>query len=378
MGVTVTANDRTVVHHGSNGYGLAFPDICFTPPGKIPIPYPNLVLSKDADGTCATIFCDGYPVMNAKSFFARSYLDEPGTGGGIVSGCNMGKGSFYTASPDVFFEGAPAPRHNDGTLQNHGSPANVISAFLQVIDLVAIRVKLCIIVCFCNEPGFKTWCLRKFLSTPTPVLDSRGRWSIGYDPTIPNIWVEVSYDNQGNYISSWTPSRWQTDETGRPLNVPAGMDVTATMRGSARPDVIVTKNKHAPPTPDNILKIYEVKFDDDPRAAGAGLMAQIKKYKAIGPTEVLDAKSCGCKPPAPPLPPITLPIRQRKPVPMRAKVGSEYSVEWGKAIAIGAGAIALGGIVILTGGAGAAAGAIGGSAGILGQLARWFSPLPSP
>jgi hypothetical protein len=48
-GVTIGANQRTVVHKSSNGVAIAFPDVCKTPSpgGPIPIPYPNIGKSAD-------------------------------------------------------------------------------------------------------------------------------------------------------------------------------------------------------------------------------------------------------------------------------------------------------------------------------------------
>src|SRR6476646_7270285 len=44
MGVTVGVNNLSVVHAGSSGTTIAFPDVCKTPSpaGPVPIPYPNL------------------------------------------------------------------------------------------------------------------------------------------------------------------------------------------------------------------------------------------------------------------------------------------------------------------------------------------------
>ncbi len=123
---TVSVNDRTVVHKASEGFATGFPDVCKTPPSHTPIPYGNVAISRDAAATCTTVFCDGHAVMNKASYLATSYSDEPGTDGGIISGCNQGKATFVTYSPDVLFEGQPVPRHMDVLMGNHGSPGNVV------------------------------------------------------------------------------------------------------------------------------------------------------------------------------------------------------------------------------------------------------------
>ncbi|MFO0613166.1 MAG: DUF4150 domain-containing protein [Polyangiaceae bacterium] len=366
MAVTVTANDRTVVHRGSDGTGYAFPDVCRTPPADLPVAYPNAIYSIDAEGTCASVFCDGYAVMNAKSFFARSYLDEPGTGGGIFSGVNMGKGSFSTSSPDVFFEGAPAPRHLDKTKHNHGSPWNAVSVLLQISELLSIEAKLCLILCFCNEPGFKTWCLDAFLATPTPVLNRAGDWGMGWDPRFHNVWVEVPYTPSGTYVPSWTPSAYQKDKNRKPLPIPGSWENSNKRRNSSRPDVVVTWNRYDSPTPGNIAQIFEIKFDGDPRGSGTGLQNQVRKYQNIGPTTVLTAKSCGCNARRPPpkrrrvrvrVPdpkPVRVPVRVPVVVPVHFEVPTESGIGWAT-VAIGAGIGA--GILLVTGGGGAVAAA---------------------
>ena len=57
-GVTVGVNNLSVVHKGSSGITIAFPDCCYTPGppgGPTPIPYPNIAESGDTDkGTKAT------------------------------------------------------------------------------------------------------------------------------------------------------------------------------------------------------------------------------------------------------------------------------------------------------------------------------------
>ena len=44
MPVTVFVNSRGVVHKGSGGMSIVFPDVCKTPTpgGPVPIPYPNI------------------------------------------------------------------------------------------------------------------------------------------------------------------------------------------------------------------------------------------------------------------------------------------------------------------------------------------------
>ncbi|HEY8927093.1 MAG TPA: PAAR-like domain-containing protein, partial [Polyangia bacterium] len=58
MPVTVGVNNMSVVHAGSNGTTIAFPDVCKTPAPPappIPIPYPNIAKSSDTAQGAKTV-----------------------------------------------------------------------------------------------------------------------------------------------------------------------------------------------------------------------------------------------------------------------------------------------------------------------------------
>lgn len=118
----VLINGRTAVHAGSGGI-LATVDVCLTKVGKpvVPIPYPNIAQSADADATAATVFINGHPVCTAASVFAASTGDQPGSQGGIKSGITEGPAEFITSSPDVFIEGEAAVRMGDLMISNDGN-----------------------------------------------------------------------------------------------------------------------------------------------------------------------------------------------------------------------------------------------------------------
>ena len=73
MGVTIGVNNRTVVHKGSGGKSIAFPDVCLTPVGSsvVPIPYPNIAVSSDMDNGAKTVKSDGNPMGHEKSIFKK-------------------------------------------------------------------------------------------------------------------------------------------------------------------------------------------------------------------------------------------------------------------------------------------------------------------
>ena len=120
MPATVGVNSLSVIHAGSNGMTIAFPDVCKTPSpaGPVPIPYPNIAMSSDADATAESVTCDGKPVCVKDSNFKTSSGDEAGSAGGAASSKTKGKAEFISHSFDVKFEGKAVPRAFDLMLHN--------------------------------------------------------------------------------------------------------------------------------------------------------------------------------------------------------------------------------------------------------------------
>ena len=87
MPVSVSVNNLSVVHAGSNGTTIAMPDVCKTPSpgGPIPIPYPNIAKSSDTSKGASKVKCDGNPVCVKDSNFMMSTCDEAGAAGGGVA-----------------------------------------------------------------------------------------------------------------------------------------------------------------------------------------------------------------------------------------------------------------------------------------------------
>lgn len=120
MPVTVGVNMLSVVHQGSNGVTIAFPDVCKTPSpaGPIPIPYPNIAMSSDTAKGTKKVKCDGKSVCVKDSNFKMSTGDEPGSAGGVVSSKVKGKAEFVNFSFNVKFEGKNVTRAFDLMLHN--------------------------------------------------------------------------------------------------------------------------------------------------------------------------------------------------------------------------------------------------------------------
>jgi hypothetical protein len=127
MPTTVGVNKLSIVHKDSGGTASFMPDVCKTPapPGPpVPIPYPNVAMSKDADKAAKSVTCDGNPICVQGSVFATSTGDEAGSAGGVVSGCTKGKAEFVVGSFDVMAEGKGVVRFGDQMLGNKGSAVN--------------------------------------------------------------------------------------------------------------------------------------------------------------------------------------------------------------------------------------------------------------
>lgn len=127
MPASVNVNTRTVVHKSSNGIATVFPDVCKTPTpgGPVPIPYPNIAMSKDTAQGSKSVTMDGNPIMLKGSNFSTSTGDEAGTaGGGVASNTTKGKAEFINYSFDVKVEGKNVPRLGDMMVQNKMSSPN--------------------------------------------------------------------------------------------------------------------------------------------------------------------------------------------------------------------------------------------------------------
>jgi hypothetical protein len=120
MAVTVFVNSRGVVHKGSGGMSIVFPDVCKTPIGiaVVPIPYANVGKSSDTVQGPKNVKTDGKMPMFKGSKYSKSSGDEPGTAGGVVSGTNRNVCEFMLYSFDVKFEGKNACRLGDPLFHN--------------------------------------------------------------------------------------------------------------------------------------------------------------------------------------------------------------------------------------------------------------------
>jgi hypothetical protein len=160
---SVVVNELTVVHKQSDGISIGAPDVCLTPAPPaplVPIPYVNVAQSKDLANQARTVFADGEAIAVKDSYFSTSVGDEPGTGGGVVSGVNKGKAIFANYSMNVFAESKGVARLTDPMLNNGNSPNAPPTPEVQgnnaCYDLPdGMKDKLCKIFCWCNKKGNK-------------------------------------------------------------------------------------------------------------------------------------------------------------------------------------------------------------------------------
>jgi hypothetical protein len=130
----VNVNALTVVHAGSDGVALSFPDVCLTPSPAgppIPVPYPNLAQSADTAQGTKSVIVEGNPVMVQGAVFSTSTGDEAGSAGGIASATTKGKARFVNYAFDVKLDGRCVARLGDPMTHNELGAANT-AAFPEI------------------------------------------------------------------------------------------------------------------------------------------------------------------------------------------------------------------------------------------------------
>ncbi len=153
MRETVAVNGLTLCHKNSDGYVRStLPDVCKSP--TQPVPYTNTAFAKTLANGTTTVFSNG-GAMNGilGSRFATSVGDEPGVGGGVISGVNMKEATFISFSPNVFMQGRPATRLTDKMLLNHANTVSVGGYYTGPLPPTTLLNELCLIACACQAAG---------------------------------------------------------------------------------------------------------------------------------------------------------------------------------------------------------------------------------
>ena len=120
MGQTTFANGRGIVHKGSMGMSIVFPDVCKTPTpaGPVPIPYPNIGKSSDTSKGAKKVKIDKKMPMVKGAKYIMSTGDEAGSAMGVISSKIKGECEFMMYSFDVKFEGKNVCRMGDPMFHN--------------------------------------------------------------------------------------------------------------------------------------------------------------------------------------------------------------------------------------------------------------------
>ena len=120
MGSSTFANSRGIVHKGSGGISIVFPDVCKTPVGSavVPIPYPNIGKSSDTSKGPKSVKTDKKMPMVKAAIYTTSTGDEAGVQKGVVSSKTKGECEYMLYSFDVKFEGKNVCRMGDQLFHN--------------------------------------------------------------------------------------------------------------------------------------------------------------------------------------------------------------------------------------------------------------------
>jgi hypothetical protein len=99
---------------------LAFPDVCLTPVGPVPVPtpYPNTAMSAATAPMVANVLTECTPSINMTSMGLVSLGDQPGVLLGVVSHLEAGQTSYMVGCATIMVGGAPAQRLTSVTGQN--------------------------------------------------------------------------------------------------------------------------------------------------------------------------------------------------------------------------------------------------------------------
>src|SRR5947209_3238599 len=110
------------ISNKAGGSCEAAPDVCLVPPLSTPTPFPNVANCRDAEATSAKVLAGNKEVLVESSVIPMSHGDEPGVGGGVMSGVQLGPARFTTSSSKVYAGGKRVVIHTASTSHNGFSP----------------------------------------------------------------------------------------------------------------------------------------------------------------------------------------------------------------------------------------------------------------
>ena len=118
------------------------PDVCWTPfgPLMVPVPYQIWATLDLSIKLSPTVSMGGLPVFTTDSRLSTVAGDEPGIGGGLLSGVNLGQCRPDSYSPSVRINGQHAVGHNARFLMNCKGPDGPPNTVGRALYLTVVEI----------------------------------------------------------------------------------------------------------------------------------------------------------------------------------------------------------------------------------------------
>jgi hypothetical protein len=100
------------------GMDMGFPDVCMTPPGPVPVPYPNIAAGPMGVPAAYNVLFMFAPAHNLSTKVVMTNGDNAGVATGVASGSVMGPSRHLTGAFTCLVGGLPATRVTSVALQN--------------------------------------------------------------------------------------------------------------------------------------------------------------------------------------------------------------------------------------------------------------------
>jgi uncharacterized Zn-binding protein involved in type VI secretion len=161
MPVTIDVNGMSMSHMGSMGFEkCSAPDVCKTPsapPPFIPIPYQIISFNWGLIRGTTSVFADGgNSIDHCSSAHMPCIGDEPGVGGGVISGTFKHESTWITFSPNVYLQGKNAARQGDKMFMNNKNTISGTGGNWEPMlspGTEPVLAELCKIFCKINNDG---------------------------------------------------------------------------------------------------------------------------------------------------------------------------------------------------------------------------------
>ena len=129
-------SDNRGTNRNAEAYVVSLaPDVCLTPMGSgmVPVPYTITCKFDVAQATATRTRFGGQPVFTMGSYLPTVQGDEPGVGGGLISGVNRGACRPVEHSKSVRVEGRWLVRHSDLMAMNCAGPKGAANTYGKIV-----------------------------------------------------------------------------------------------------------------------------------------------------------------------------------------------------------------------------------------------------